>query len=45
VTVDSISITANHRNQFNRIVNNQGFNALISEMQDKQQELLASLGK
>jgi phospholipid transport system substrate-binding protein len=45
VTVDNISITANYRNQFNRVINNQGFDALISEMQDKQQELLASLGK
>jgi len=45
VTVDNISITANYRNQFNRVINNQGFNALISEMQNKQQELLASLGK
>ena len=45
VAVDNISITANYRNQFNRVINNQGFNALISEMQAKQQELLASLGK
>lgn len=45
VMVDSISITANYRNQFNRVINNQGFDALISEMRDKQQELLASLGK
>jgi phospholipid transport system substrate-binding protein len=45
VAVDNISITANYRNQFNRVINNQGFDALIGEMQDKQQELLASLGK
>lgn len=45
VTVDNISITANYRNQFNRVINNQGFDALMKEMQSKQQELIASLGK
>jgi len=45
VTVDNISITANYRNQFNRVINNQGFEALMKEMQTKQQELIASLGK
>jgi phospholipid transport system substrate-binding protein len=45
VTVDNISITANYRNQFNRVINNQGFDALMKEMQTKRQELIASLGK
>jgi len=45
VTVDNISITANYRNQFNHVINNQGFNALINAMQAKRQELLESLGK
>jgi len=45
VTVDNISIMANYRNQFNRIINEQGFDALLKEMQSKQQELVASLGK
>ena len=45
VTVDNISITANYRNQFNRVINNQGFDALMKEMQTKQQELIASLGR
>ena len=45
VMVDNISITANYRNQFNRVINNQGFDALMKEMQTKQQELIASLGK
>ena len=45
VAVDSISITANYRNQFNRVINNQGFDTLMTEMQSKQQELIASLGK
>jgi len=45
VTVDNISIMANYRNQFNRVINEQGFDALLKEMQSKQQELVASLGK
>ena len=45
VTVDNISITANYRNQFNRVINSQGFDALMNEMRTKQQELIASLGK
>lgn len=45
VTVDNISITANYRNQFNRVINDQGLDALMNEMRSKQQELLASLGK
>ena len=45
VTVDSISITANYRNQFNHVINSQGFDALMRAMQAKRQELLASLSK
>ena len=45
VMVDGISITANYRNQFNRVVNNQGFDALMNEMRSKQQELVATLAK
>lgn len=45
VMVDGISITANYRNQFNRVINNQGFDALMNEMSSKQQELIASLPK
>lgn len=45
VTVDNISITENYRNQFNRVINSQGFDALMNEMRAKQQELVASLGK
>jgi len=44
VTVDGISITANYRNQFNRVINNEGFDSLMSKMRSKQQELAASLG-
>ena len=44
VTVDDISITANYRAQFNRVITNQGFDALINTMRAKQSELSASLG-
>jgi len=39
VTVDDISITANYRNQFNRVINNQGYDALVSAMRNKQRQL------
>ncbi len=32
VTVDAISIIANYRNQFNRVMNNQGYDILISDL-------------
>jgi len=44
VTVDAISIVANYRNQFNRVINNQGFDKLMADMRQKQQELQASMG-
>jgi phospholipid transport system substrate-binding protein len=44
VTVDNISIIANYRNQFNRVINDQGFAKLMSDMRSKQQELQSSLG-
>lgn len=44
VTVDAISIIANYRNQFNRVMNNQGYPKLISDLKSKQQSLAASLG-
>jgi phospholipid transport system substrate-binding protein len=44
VTVDSISIIANYRNQFNRVINDQGFAKLMADMKAKQQELQASMG-
>jgi phospholipid transport system substrate-binding protein len=45
VTVDAISITANYRNQFNRVINNQGFDKLMADLQAKQAQLAADLGK
>lgn len=44
ITVDDISITANYRNQFNHMINEQGFDALMSAMRDKQQALRQSIG-
>ena len=43
VTVDAISIIANYRNQFNRVMNNQGYPTLISDLKSKQAALAASL--
>jgi len=44
VTVDAISIIANYRNQFNRVINDQGFDKLMADMRSKQQQLQSSLG-
>jgi len=44
ITVDNISIAANYRNQFNRVINNKGFDALMSDLKAKQQGLEDSLG-
>jgi phospholipid transport system substrate-binding protein len=44
ITIDNISIAANYRNQFNRVINNQGFDALMTDLKNKQQGLEASLG-
>jgi len=44
VTVEAISIIANYRNQFNRVINNQGYPKLIADLKSKQQSLAASLG-
>jgi phospholipid transport system substrate-binding protein len=43
VTVDAISIIANYRNQFNRVMNNQGYKTLIADLKSKQEALAASL--
>src|SRR5580698_4507826 len=44
VAVDNISIAANYRNQFNRVMNNQGFDTLLSDLKKKQQGLEDQLG-
>ncbi len=43
VTVDNISIIANYRNQFNRVINNAGFNRLMADLERKRTELANSL--
>lgn len=45
ITVDSISVMANYRNQFNRVINNQGYDKLVSDLKKKQETLAASLDK
>ncbi|MBF6559961.1 MAG: ABC transporter substrate-binding protein [Candidatus Binataceae bacterium] len=44
VTVDAISIISNYRNQFNRVINEKGFNQLIADLRAKQQQLASQLG-
>jgi ABC-type transporter MlaC component len=44
VTVDAISIIANYRNQFNRVINEKGFPQLMADLKAKQQELASLLG-
>jgi phospholipid transport system substrate-binding protein len=39
VTVDAISLVANYRNQFNRIINNDGYTRLIADLQAKREQL------
>ena len=39
VTVDAISLIANYRNQFNRIINNEGYPKLIADLEAKRQQL------
>jgi phospholipid transport system substrate-binding protein len=45
VTVDAISIIANYRNQFNRVISQKGFDQLIADLQAKQQQLASLLGE
>jgi phospholipid transport system substrate-binding protein len=39
VTVDAISLIENYRNQFNRIINNEGYQKLIADLQAKREQL------
>jgi phospholipid transport system substrate-binding protein len=45
VTVDNISIIANYRNQFNRVINDQGFDKLMADLKAKQRELASLVGE
>jgi phospholipid transport system substrate-binding protein len=44
VTVDAISIIANYRNQFNRVINEKGIGQLLADLRAKQEELASQLG-
>ena len=41
VTIDAISIVANYRNQFNRVINNRGLPALMDDLKRKQAQIEA----
>lgn len=45
LTVDSISVMGNYRNQFNRVLNNGGYDKLVSIMREKQQALAGTLAQ
>jgi phospholipid transport system substrate-binding protein len=45
ISIDAISVIANYRNQFNRVLNSDGYDKLVSIMRQKQQALGASLAK
>ncbi len=43
ITLDAISVIANYRNQFNRVLNDGGYDKLVSILRQKQQALGASV--
>lgn len=45
ITLDAISVIANYRNQFNRVLNDGGYDKLVGIMRQKQQALGASMAK
>ncbi len=45
VSIDSVSMVSNYRGQFNRVIDNQGFDALMNILQAKQKELASLLGR
>jgi phospholipid transport system substrate-binding protein len=45
LSVDAISVIANYRNQFNRVLNNEGYDKLVSIMQQKAQGLSSTFQK
>ncbi|HXR35632.1 MAG TPA: ABC transporter substrate-binding protein [Candidatus Binataceae bacterium] len=44
IIVEDISLTGNYRNQFNRVINNQGYPELVRLLQNKIQQINASEG-
>ena len=45
ISIDAISVIANYRNQFNRVLNNDGYDKLVSIMREKIRGLSPSLSK
>ncbi len=45
ISVDAISVIANYRNQFNRVINNQGYDKLVSILREKTRSLNNSLSQ
>ncbi|MGH7778787.1 MAG: MlaC/ttg2D family ABC transporter substrate-binding protein [Candidatus Binataceae bacterium] len=45
ITVDAISVIANYRNQFNRVINNDGYDKLVTILRQKSQSLGSSLSQ
>ena len=43
ITLDAISVIANYRNQFNRVLNDGGYDKLTGIMRQKQQALGAAM--
>jgi phospholipid transport system substrate-binding protein len=39
VSIDEISLVANYRNQFNRVINNQGYQQLMTDLKAKREQL------
>ena len=39
ITLDAISVMANYRNQFNRVINNDGYDKLIADLRAKSEQL------
>ncbi|MGH7840084.1 MAG: MlaC/ttg2D family ABC transporter substrate-binding protein [Candidatus Binataceae bacterium] len=39
LTVDAISVIANYRNQFNRVIDNDGYDSLLAQLKTKQAQL------
>jgi phospholipid transport system substrate-binding protein len=44
IIVEDISLTGNYRNQFNRVINNEGYPHLVQLLQNKLQQIKASEG-
>ena len=45
ITIDAISVIANYRNQFNRVLNNDGYDKLVSIIRQKTAGLSAGMAK